>query len=194
MRTIGGGSSKRIRLYLTAVVTSHLLALSLAVRPFRPPAAAPCYSRWNRLPLTSTRRQHTRGKVGLHSSARSVRFALQIYATKYWRMHSTFHSWGIPASSDFSIAFQDSDIHVSMSQREHYRADGVRIQHDPYQEGMAEKYGRPGETDQEGFDPYAGIELRDSMSGSNLLSCMQSCFCVLLDVERLILLCRPACS
>jgi hypothetical protein len=36
-----------------------------------------------------------------------------------------------------------------------YRHDGVRITHDPYAPGMAEKYGRPGETDSEGFDPYA---------------------------------------
>jgi len=37
----------------------------------------------------------------------------------------------------------------------YYRADGVRITHDPHAPGMAEKYGRPGETDNEGFDPYA---------------------------------------
>jgi len=37
---------------------------------------------------------------------------------------------------------------------EYYRHDGVRITHDPYAPGMAEKYGEPGETDQEGFDPY----------------------------------------
>merc|ERR1719335_1028959 len=36
-----------------------------------------------------------------------------------------------------------------------YRADGVRITHDPYAPGMAEKYGAPGATDSEGFDPYA---------------------------------------
>ncbi|KAG8468750.1 hypothetical protein KFE25_013833 [Diacronema lutheri] len=36
-----------------------------------------------------------------------------------------------------------------------YRADGVRIQHDPHAPDMARKYGRPGETDREGFDPYA---------------------------------------
>lgn len=36
-----------------------------------------------------------------------------------------------------------------------YRKDGVRIQHDPYQPGMAEKYGLPGNTDSDGFDPYA---------------------------------------
>lgn len=39
--------------------------------------------------------------------------------------------------------------------RAHIRADGVRIQHDPYAPGMAEKYGAPGATDDEGFDPYA---------------------------------------
>ena len=31
---------------------------------------------------------------------------------------------------------------------EHYRADGVRITHDPFAPGMAEKYGMPGKTDQ----------------------------------------------
>lgn len=36
-----------------------------------------------------------------------------------------------------------------------YRSDGVRITHDPYAAGMAEKYGKPGNTDNEGFDPYA---------------------------------------
>ncbi len=52
-----------------------------------------------------------------------------------------------------------------------FRADGVRITHDPFAPGMAEKYGLPGQTDDEGFDPYAdsvgpgiygGIVARDS--------------------------------
>ena len=43
----------------------------------------------------------------------------------------------------------------AMSQQEYYRSDGVRIHHDPYAPGMASKYGRPGETDADGFDPYA---------------------------------------
>merc|ERR1719380_212136 len=38
--------------------------------------------------------------------------------------------------------------------REYYRRDGVRIQHDPYAPGVAARYGREGETDPEGFDPY----------------------------------------
>lgn len=36
-----------------------------------------------------------------------------------------------------------------------YRADGVRIGYDPYSPEMLEKYGSPGETDSEGFNPYA---------------------------------------
>lgn len=40
-------------------------------------------------------------------------------------------------------------------QHEYYRTDGVRITHDPFAPGMVEKYGAPGKTDQEGFDPYA---------------------------------------
>merc|ERR1719183_2922849 len=53
----------------------------------------------------------------------------------------------------------------------YYRTDGVRITHDPFAAGMAEKYGMPGKTDNEGLDPYAdtvgpgiygGIVQRDS--------------------------------
>eukprot|EP00596_Hydrurales_sp_CCMP1899_P006007 CAMPEP_0119034068 /NCGR_PEP_ID=MMETSP1177-20130426/1116_1 /TAXON_ID=2985 /ORGANISM="Ochromonas sp, Strain CCMP1899" /LENGTH=210 /DNA_ID=CAMNT_0006991277 /DNA_START=195 /DNA_END=827 /DNA_ORIENTATION=+ len=36
-----------------------------------------------------------------------------------------------------------------------YRADGVKISYDPYSPGMREKYGAPGKTDDEGFNPYA---------------------------------------
>lgn len=38
---------------------------------------------------------------------------------------------------------------------DYYRSDGVRITHDPFALGMADKYGTPGKTDNEGFDPYA---------------------------------------
>lgn len=44
---------------------------------------------------------------------------------------------------------------VSEPRSEYYRHDGVLITHDPYARGMAEKYGLPGKTDNEGFDPYA---------------------------------------
>ena len=37
---------------------------------------------------------------------------------------------------------------------EYFRKDGVKITHDPYASGMSEKYGEPGLTDNEGFDPY----------------------------------------
>jgi hypothetical protein len=38
---------------------------------------------------------------------------------------------------------------------EYYRADGVRITHNPDAPGMAEKYGERGNTDPDGFDPHA---------------------------------------
>lgn len=47
-----------------------------------------------------------------------------------------------------------------------YRADGVRINHDPHAPGMAEKYGLPGATDNEGFDPYADSVGAGIYSGS----------------------------
>ena len=37
---------------------------------------------------------------------------------------------------------------------EYFRSDGVRIQHNPYTAEMELKYGKPGATDAEGFDPY----------------------------------------
>jgi len=40
------------------------------------------------------------------------------------------------------------------SNGEYYRQDGVRITHDPYAPEIVAKYGRPGKTDNEGFDPY----------------------------------------
>ena len=35
------------------------------------------------------------------------------------------------------------------------RADGVRIGYDPYDPRIAARYGLPGQTDDEGFDPYS---------------------------------------
>jgi len=60
----------------------------------------------------------------------------------------------------------------------YYRADGVRITHDPYHPHMIEKYGAPGKTDQEGFDPYrdsvgpgiyGGRVKRDKIDGSVII-------------------------
>ena len=35
------------------------------------------------------------------------------------------------------------------------RHDGVKINYDPYAPEMIAKYGAPGKTDKEGFDPYS---------------------------------------
>ena len=40
---------------------------------------------------------------------------------------------------------------MSTTRGEYYRKDGVRITHDPYSPEMAEKYGIPGQTDNEGY-------------------------------------------
>ena len=51
--------------------------------------------------------------------------------------------------------FSRHSNNMSTESREYYRSDGVRITHDPYAPGMAEKYGIEGQTDPAGFDPYA---------------------------------------
>ena len=35
------------------------------------------------------------------------------------------------------------------------RSDGLKINYDPYAPEMVAKYGAPGKTDSEGFDPYS---------------------------------------
>ena len=39
------------------------------------------------------------------------------------------------------------------------RADGVIMNYDPFHPDMMEKYGAPGETDNEGFNPYTVINI-----------------------------------
>ena len=46
-------------------------------------------------------------------------------------------------------------ISAAAADGNYYRSDGVRITHDPSAPEMAAKYGRPGGTDRDGFDPYA---------------------------------------
>ena len=48
-----------------------------------------------------------------------------------------------------------SVLAMAQQQQDFFRSDGVRITHDPYAPCMAEKYGLPGQTDKDGFDPYA---------------------------------------
>lgn len=62
-------------------------------------------------------------------------------------------SFGFQASSSSSPARSFSTLIATAQQdsTEYYRWDGVRITHDPFAPGLAEKYGLPGETDPEGF-------------------------------------------
>lgn len=54
-----------------------------------------------------------------------------------------------------SAVVKNGPGHVVDAGGNYYRkSDGVRITHDPYSPGMVEKYGAPGQTDNEGFDPY----------------------------------------
>ena len=48
---------------------------------------------------------------------------------------------------------------TSETPSEHYCADGVSITHDPKDPHLIQKYGRQGETDQEGFNPGQGSAL-----------------------------------
>lgn len=51
--------------------------------------------------------------------------------------------------------FGNSFIAMSMSENSIYvRSDGLTISYDPYAPEMIEKYGAPGATDSEGFNPY----------------------------------------
>lgn len=52
--------------------------------------------------------------------------------------------------SRLASAHQQRDCAMAATgKQDYYRADGVRITHDPYAPEMIEKYGRPGETDNE---------------------------------------------
>ena len=62
---------------------------------------------------------------------------------------------GTPFLTPYNSAIARS-LSIDMSgQKDLYRADGVRIGYDPYSKEMLEKYGSPGETDSEGFNPYS---------------------------------------
>ena len=70
-------------------------------------------------------------------------------------------------------------VTMAAATTEYIRSDGVRITHDPYAPGMMEKYGKPGETDNEGFDPYrdsvgpgiyGGIVKRDANGQAKMLN------------------------
>lgn len=49
-----------------------------------------------------------------------------------------------------------SASNTNSNEKEYVRiSDGIKLDYDPYAPGMAEKYGLPGGTDSDGFDPYA---------------------------------------
>ena len=56
--------------------------------------------------------------------------------------------------SKLTMSSKTSNPYQVDNDKNYYRADGVRITHDPYHPHMIEKYGAPGQTDNEGFDPY----------------------------------------
>lgn len=73
-------------------------------------------------------------------------------------MHLLFRTCVVLSSSSFALlslgsrpTLRFTTTTLAMAD-EYYRHDGVKITHDPYAPGMAEKYGLPGSTDPEGFD------------------------------------------
>jgi hypothetical protein len=60
-----------------------------------------------------------------------------------------------PFAHLFSRQIFASSLIMSANGQEYHRKDGVKITHDPYAPGMADQYGLPGNTDPDGFDPYA---------------------------------------
>jgi ankyrin repeat protein len=70
--------------------------------------------------------------------------------------HSTCRRLSAKTSPGINaFGFSDGVPSRSTKMPAQYRHDGVRIQHDTHAPGMAEKYGTPGNTDSDGFDPYA---------------------------------------
>lgn len=65
--------------------------------------------------------------------------------------HLAFRAVASASSTSSSLSSSNN----MSSDKEYYRADGVRMDFDPYAPRMAEKYGLPGATDNDGFDPYS---------------------------------------
>lgn len=63
--------------------------------------------------------------------------------------------WSIGCTSSLTVLYSVNANQEQSNMNGYYRKDGVRMDFDPYAKGMAEKYGLPGSTDPEGFDPYA---------------------------------------
>lgn len=63
-------------------------------------------------------------------------------------------SFLLPYYSQRRRVFKNERKYSKQNRTQYYRPDGIRMAHDPYAPGFAEKYGAPGYTDPEGFDPY----------------------------------------
>ena len=66
------------------------------------------------------------------------------YGSKFFRVSAGLLFWPILGHTTMDTCEGEGNS----KKMEHYRADGVKITHDPYAPGMAEKYGMPGKTDQ----------------------------------------------
>lgn len=60
-----------------------------------------------------------------------------------------------PAAATATCSMSGSASDGGSGRKEYVRPDGVRMGYDPYHPEMIAKYGPPGETDDEGFNPYA---------------------------------------
>ena len=59
---------------------------------------------------------------------------------------------------------------TSMTTSVNRRADGIIMNYDPYHPEMIAKYGAPGETDNEGFNPYTDSVGYGTISFSSIIN------------------------
>eukprot|EP00960_Hanusia_phi_P028177 747250-Hanusia_phi.AAC.3 len=97
---------------------------------------------------TATSREGDNDRAGKTAKTRMFSYGTEIASNLL--MVATVAGPGVQAFVLFCTTAR-----MSANGSQYYRKDGVRIAHDPYAPGMAEKYGAPGETDSDGFDPYA---------------------------------------
>eukprot|EP00536_Pseudo-nitzschia_multiseries_P008988 jgi/Psemu1/306219/fgenesh1_kg.241_\ len=81
-------------------------------------------------------------------------FLLLAVLPRSFSLLSTQSTWS-SGYGPFSTILSSANANQEQSNMEYYRKDGVRMDFDPYAKGVSEKYGIPGSTDPEGFDPYA---------------------------------------
>lgn len=77
---------------------------------------------------------------------RTLKVSLQVLSATLLFLCSNLLKSGMALASERNLVSSASGVRR--------RADGVIVHFDPYAPEMMEKYGRPGETDDEGFNPY----------------------------------------